>query len=108
MVAGEMTCGSGDMGVRAGGIRRVPTGYNDRPVTGVAYTQGVLTCDGLSLWDLAKSTGTPVHVYSGGVIAERFSAFDAPFAGTPHRLHYAIKANSTLGIVSRLRALGAL
>ena len=29
------------------------------------------------------------------------------FAGYPHRLHYAIKANSTLAVVRRLRALGA-
>jgi diaminopimelate decarboxylase len=48
-----------------------------------------------------------VHVYSGPLIDERFRAIDAAFAGAPHRLHYAIKANATLGIVRRLRRLGA-
>jgi diaminopimelate decarboxylase len=76
-------------------------------VTGFHSIDGVLTCDGLSLAEIARTSGTPTYVYSAGEITERFRAFDRPFAGAAHRLHYAIKANSTLGIVRHLRALGA-
>jgi diaminopimelate decarboxylase len=73
----------------------------------VIYTEGELSCDGVRLSTIAASHGTPVHVYSGSLIGQRFHAFDAPFAAIPHRIHYAIKANSTLAIVRALRALGA-
>jgi len=66
-----------------------------------------LACDNLPLADIARQAGTPVHVYSGALIDERLRDFDAPFADVPHRLHYAMKANSTMAIVRRMRALGA-
>src|SRR5581483_5468883 len=50
---------------------------------------------------------TPVHVYSGPLIAQRFAALDRAFAAVPHRLHYAIKANGTLELLRLLRAAGA-
>jgi len=56
---------------------------------------------------VAAATGTPVHVYSAALIDERYRALDHALAGTPHRLHYALKANATLGIARRLQALGA-
>ena len=68
---------------------------------------GELSCDGVSLAAVARDVGTPVHVYSAAVLAERYRRLDAALAGYPHRLHYAIKANSTLAIVRALRALGA-
>jgi diaminopimelate decarboxylase len=68
---------------------------------------GELTCDGVSLSVLARQVGTPVHVYSGALLADRYRRLDAALAECPHRLHYAIKANSTLAIVRALRALGA-
>jgi diaminopimelate decarboxylase len=76
-------------------------------VTGVGYQEGELACDGLPLAAIARVSGTPVHIYSGACIAERFRAFDAPFASQPHRIHYALKANSTLALVALLRSLGA-
>jgi diaminopimelate decarboxylase len=48
-----------------------------------------------------------VHVYSAALIRERYRALDAAFASRPHRLHYAIKANSTTAVVRELRSLGA-
>jgi diaminopimelate decarboxylase len=68
---------------------------------------GALHCDGVPLADLVTTHGTPLYVYSAAAIAERYRAVDAAFAGYPHALHYALKANSTLGIVRLLRSLGA-
>jgi diaminopimelate decarboxylase len=41
------------------------------------------------------------------MLTERFQELDRAFADVPHRVHYAIKANSTLAIVRHLRAAGA-
>jgi diaminopimelate decarboxylase len=76
-------------------------------VTGFSVREGVLTCDGLSLETIARETGTPTYVYSAALLTERFRALDDAFAGVPHRLHYALKANSTMAIVRHMRQLGA-
>src|SRR5262245_18757792 len=74
---------------------------------GFRRQQGTLLCDEVSLAEIAHEVGTPVHVYSGMSIDSRYRALDEAFADYPHRLHYALKANSTLAIASRLSALGA-
>jgi diaminopimelate decarboxylase len=56
---------------------------------------------------MAESEGTPLYVYSAATIIDRYRAIDEAFAGYPHALHYALKANSTLAIVRLLRGLGS-
>ncbi|HUL71567.1 MAG TPA: diaminopimelate decarboxylase [Vicinamibacterales bacterium] len=77
------------------------------PVTGFQQTQSGLSCDGVALREIAAAVGTPAYVYSAATIDERYRRLDAAYAGYPHRLHYAIKANATGGVVRRLRQLGA-
>ena len=74
---------------------------------GFSLNRGVLTCDDVPLAEIARVTGTPVHVYSGALAADRYRALEAAFAGYRHRNHYAIKANATLGVVRLMRRLGA-
>jgi diaminopimelate decarboxylase len=76
-------------------------------VTGFFNSDGSLLCDGVSLSRIAVSEGTPLYVYSAATISERYRAIDDAFAGYPHALHYALKANSTLAIVRLLRGLGS-
>jgi diaminopimelate decarboxylase len=66
-----------------------------------------LVCDGVPLTAIAAATGTPVYVYSAATIRDRYRAIDEAFAGYPHALHYALKANSTLAIARLLRGLGS-
>lgn len=68
---------------------------------------GLLTCEGVSLDELATSEGTPLYVYSAATITARYRAIDDAFRGYPHALHYALKANSTLAVARLLRGLGA-
>src|SRR5215468_6529499 len=68
---------------------------------------GQLVCDGVPLSAIAAGAGTPAYVYSASLIDQRYQRLDRALSGVPHRLHYAIKANSTLAIVRRLRALGS-
>jgi diaminopimelate decarboxylase len=60
----------------------------------------------VSLAEIARRVGTPVYVYRGAEIAGRYTAFDAAFGGYPHRVHYALKANSTLAVARLVRSLG--
>ena len=71
------------------------------------YSQAAeLVCDGVPLTEIAGAAGTPVYVYSAATVRERYRALDAAFGGYPHRLHYALKANSTFGLVALLKELG--
>jgi diaminopimelate decarboxylase len=69
--------------------------------------EGQLACDGIPLADIAARTGTPVYVYSAGLIREAFASLGAAFGDYPHAMHYALKANSALAILRLLRGLGA-
>ncbi|HYD06726.1 MAG TPA: diaminopimelate decarboxylase [Reyranella sp.] len=75
--------------------------------TGFHREAGALLCDGAPLAEIAAAAGTPLYVYSAGVISERYRAIADAFASYPHSLHYALKANSTLAIARLLRGLGA-
>jgi len=66
-----------------------------------------LVCDGVALADMAAAEGTPLYVYSAASLTERYRAMADAFAGYPHALHYALKANSTLAIARLLRELGS-
>ena len=76
-------------------------------MTGFVFTGDALTCDGVNLSGVAESEGTPLYVYSAALIAERYRALDAAVGDYPHRIHYALKANSALGIVRLISQIGA-
>ena len=76
-------------------------------MTGFVFTGDALTCDGVNLSKVVESEGTPLYVYSAALIAERYCRLDMAVGEYPHRIHYALKANSTLGIVRLLSRIGA-
>ena len=78
---------------------------NLRP-PGFAYRDDVLRCEGKDLRELAKKYGTPLYVYSAGMLRERMDTLDAAFASFPHTLCYAVKANSNLSLLRLLAHLG--
>src|SRR5262252_3047548 len=71
------------------------------------YRDGELFCESVPLAKIADEVGTPVYVYSRGEIERAYQAFDAALAGIPHEICYAVKANSTLGVLGVLVQLGA-
>jgi diaminopimelate decarboxylase len=74
---------------------------------GLARNGAGLRLGGVALADIADRVGTPVYVYNADSIRERFRALDAALAPLPHRICYAVKANSTLAVLRILRELGA-
>ena len=79
------------------------------PVTSAGYetVDGVLHADRVPLPAIAAAVGTPSYVYSANTIRERFRRLDEAFAGIPHHIHFAVKANSNLHVLRVLRSLGA-
>jgi diaminopimelate decarboxylase len=65
-----------------------------------------LRCDQVPLAKLAKRFGTPLYVYSAGMIRERVLAFQQAFRGQDHAICYSVKANSNLSILKLLESLG--
>ncbi len=72
-----------------------------------AYRGDELCCEGVPLARIAGEVGTPVYVYSRGELERAYRAFDAALEGIPHRVCYAVKACSSLGILNVLAKLGA-
>jgi diaminopimelate decarboxylase len=56
---------------------------------------------------IAEEVGTPVYVYDAQEIGDRYRRLERAFSGIPHSVHYSVKANSTLAVLSLLRELGA-
>jgi diaminopimelate decarboxylase len=71
------------------------------------YRGEELYCEQVPLAKIAAEVGTPVYVYSRGELERAYRAFDAALEGIPHRVCYAVKANSSLGVLAVLAKLGA-
>jgi diaminopimelate decarboxylase len=76
-------------------------------VTAFDYRDGELAAEGVALSDIAARHGTPCFVYSRAAIEDAYRAFDHAFAGVPHLVCYAMKANSNLAILNLLARLGS-
>jgi diaminopimelate decarboxylase len=66
-----------------------------------------LHADEVPLKAIAQAHGTPAYVYSASVIRAQYARLDAALHGVLHRLHYSVKANGNLALLSLLRELGA-
>ncbi len=69
--------------------------------------KGVLHCEDLSLAELADRFGTPLYVYSYYTIARHYNAYVKAFGRKRHLLCYAVKANSSGGVLKALASMGA-
>jgi diaminopimelate decarboxylase len=72
-----------------------------------SYSGNDYYCEQVPLADLAARTGTPVYVYSSESMLANFRAYDEAFADVPHAVCYAVKANSSLGVLALLARAGA-
>ncbi|MEP7274881.1 MAG: diaminopimelate decarboxylase [Betaproteobacteria bacterium] len=68
---------------------------------------GVLCAEDVPLDAIAERFGTPCFVYSRAMLEGAWRAFDAAFAGVPHLVCYAMKANSNLAILDLFARLGS-
>ncbi|MBT9568722.1 MAG: diaminopimelate decarboxylase [Thiobacillus sp.] len=68
---------------------------------------GRLHFEGVSLETLAERFGTPLYVYSKAALESAYQGYTQAFTATPHLICYAVKANSSLAILSLFAKLGA-
>lgn len=71
------------------------------------YRDGHLYAEDVPLADIARRHGTPCYVYSRATLERHYRAFDDALAPVPHRICYAVKASSNVGLLSVLARLGA-
>ncbi len=76
-------------------------------MTGFAYAGGELHAEQVPLGTLAERFGTPCYVYSRAAIEAAYREFAAAFAGVPHLVCYAMKANGNLAVLDILARLGS-
>ena len=69
--------------------------------------QGRLCAGGMPLGDIAASHGSPLYVYSGDGIRDDYRRFAAAVAPVDGSVHFALKANSALGVIGLLARQGA-
>ena len=62
---------------------------------------------GVHLDVIGAGAGTPAYVYNAEAIRRQYARLDAAFAALPHRICYAVKANSNLAVLRVLRDAGA-
>lgn len=72
-----------------------------------AHRGGELHCEDVSLALLAAQHGTPLYVYSKRSLLRHYRAFDDAFAGLPHLVCFAVKANDHLAILRLFARAGA-
>lgn len=68
---------------------------------------GHLCADGYPAAELARDYGTPLYVYSADGFISHLTAFQKAVAPVKGKVHFAVKANSNLAILSVLAKLGA-
>lgn len=69
------------------------------------YSNNQLHIENVSLKSIAEEFGTPCYVYSRAAIEKNWNSFNDAFSVIPHRICYAVKANSNLAILHLLAKL---
>jgi diaminopimelate decarboxylase len=64
-----------------------------------AYREGELFVENVRLRDVAATHGTPLFVYSRAAMLSALAAYQRGFAGRHAQICYAMKANSSLGVL---------
>lgn len=88
--------------------RKAPTARESiEPETGFPRDADGLRCEGVRLAVIAAQVGTPAYVYSSAAVREQYSLLREALGAMDARLHYSVKANSSIALLGLLRELGA-
>jgi diaminopimelate decarboxylase len=74
---------------------------------GLSRNAATLLFSGVPLNEIADGVGTPVFAYNAEAIRSRYRTLDDSLAPVPHRICFAVKANSNVAVLRILRDLGA-
>jgi len=68
---------------------------------------GRLHCEAVPVERIAAEYGTPLYIYSGSTILDRYHEMHEAFAGVDRLIAYSVKANGNLSILRLLAGAGA-
>lgn len=71
------------------------------------YQNEALCVEEVKLKEIAEQFGTPCYVYSRTALEDNWRAFDHALGSTPHRICYAVKANSNIAILNLFAKLNS-
>ena len=71
------------------------------------FKRGKLYCENVSVASLAKKHGSPLFIYSHATLTKNFQQFDDALSPLDHSIHFAVKANSNLGVLRTLANAGS-
>lgn len=71
------------------------------------YRQQRLYAEEIPVADLVAQYGSPLYVYSRATLERHYRVFDEALGAHPHKICYAVKANSNLAVLNVLARLGA-
>jgi diaminopimelate decarboxylase len=72
-----------------------------------SYKDKFLFAEDLSIRVLVEQYGSPLYLYSKQAMIQAYHAFSEALSGIPCHIHYAVKANPNLGILSVFNQLGS-
>lgn len=102
------TVGKGILGERSLSERTSTTQEkNEARSRSSASDDAGLRTEDVPLQTIAREVGTPAYIYSSAGIREQYNQLRAALGSLTARLHYSVKANSSIAILSLLRELGA-
>ncbi len=71
------------------------------------YRQHHLYAEEIPVVDLVSKYGSPLYVYSRATLERHYKVFDEALGAHPHKICYAVKANSNLAVLNVLARLGS-
>ncbi len=71
------------------------------------YKNNELYAENVAIRTITSKFGTPCYIYSRAQIEKNWHEFNDVFGSEPHRICYAVKANSNLAILNILAKLGS-
>lgn len=71
------------------------------------YRQHQLYAEEIPVVSLVAEYGSPLYVYSRATLERHYRVFDEALGAHPHKICYAVKANSNLAVLNVLARLGA-
>jgi diaminopimelate decarboxylase len=94
-------------GILTRGGRTSTTDRKDVAGSAASRDEAGPLCEGVPLESIAREVGTPTYVYSAAGIRDQYQRLRDAVARVDARLHYSVKANSSIAILALLRELGA-
>lgn len=73
----------------------------------IRNSDGFLSVSGISLADIVTQYGSPLYVYSGDGIRDDYQRFASAVGPAGGSVHFALKSNSSLGVIALLARAGA-